>query len=79
MMRCPCGEMFDSHCLEKNVIHVPHITAARVRGAESLLDEMRALRGHSLGLRKPSGLTLARRSSLHVRRGGHALPEMQRR
>jgi hypothetical protein len=27
MMRCPCGEMFDSHRLEHTLIHVPHITA----------------------------------------------------
>jgi hypothetical protein len=26
MMRCPCGEMFDSHWLEHSLIHVPHIT-----------------------------------------------------
>jgi hypothetical protein len=29
MMRCPCGERFDSHRLEHNLIHVPHITASR--------------------------------------------------
>lgn len=29
MMRCPCGERFDSHRLDETVIHVPHITAAR--------------------------------------------------
>jgi hypothetical protein len=29
MMRCPCGERFDSHRLEHNLIHVRHITAAR--------------------------------------------------
>jgi hypothetical protein len=28
MMRCPCGETFDSHRLEHTVIHVPHITKA---------------------------------------------------
>jgi hypothetical protein len=28
MMRCPCGEMFDSHRLENTLIHVPHITVA---------------------------------------------------
>ncbi len=28
LMRCPCGEIFDSHQLENNLIHVPHITAA---------------------------------------------------
>lgn len=27
MMRCPYGEMFDSHRLENTLIHVPHITA----------------------------------------------------
>ena len=30
MMRCPCGETFDSHRLEHTVVHVPHITTARV-------------------------------------------------
>jgi hypothetical protein len=25
-MRCPCGEVFDSHRLEHTVLHVPHIT-----------------------------------------------------
>ena len=29
MMRCPCGETFDSHRLEYTVIHVPHISAAQ--------------------------------------------------
>jgi hypothetical protein len=29
MMRCPCGEVFDSHRLEHTLIHVPHITAAQ--------------------------------------------------
>jgi hypothetical protein len=28
-MRCPCGEIFDSHRLEHTVIHVPHITKAQ--------------------------------------------------
>jgi hypothetical protein len=28
MMRCPCGETFDSHRLEHTLIHVPHITKA---------------------------------------------------
>lgn len=28
MMRCACGEMFDSHRLEHTLIHVPHITAS---------------------------------------------------
>jgi hypothetical protein len=28
MMRCPCGESFDSHRLEHTMIHVPHISAA---------------------------------------------------
>jgi hypothetical protein len=30
LMRCPCGETFDSHCLEHTLTHVPHITAAHV-------------------------------------------------
>jgi hypothetical protein len=28
LMKCPCGETFDSHRLEHTLIHVPHITAA---------------------------------------------------
>jgi hypothetical protein len=28
LMRCPCGETFDSHKLERTLTHVPHITAA---------------------------------------------------
>jgi hypothetical protein len=28
LMRCPCGETFDSHQLECNLIHDPHITTA---------------------------------------------------
>jgi hypothetical protein len=27
LLRCPCGEVFDSHRLEHTLIHVPHITA----------------------------------------------------
>jgi hypothetical protein len=27
MMRCACGESFDSHRLEQSLIHVPHLTA----------------------------------------------------
>ena len=30
-MKCPCGEIFNSHRLEENLIHVPHISAAEVR------------------------------------------------
>jgi hypothetical protein len=29
MMRCPCGEIFDSHRLEHTLIHVPHISSAQ--------------------------------------------------
>ena len=29
LMRCPCGESFDSHELKCTLIHVPHITAAQ--------------------------------------------------
>jgi hypothetical protein len=29
LMRCPCGETFDSHLLKQTVIHVPHIVAAQ--------------------------------------------------
>jgi hypothetical protein len=29
MMRCPCGEIFNSHLLEHTLIHVPHVTAAQ--------------------------------------------------
>ena len=28
LMRCPCGETFDSHLLAHTMIHVPHITKA---------------------------------------------------
>jgi hypothetical protein len=28
MMRCPCGESFDSQRLEHTMIHAPHISAA---------------------------------------------------
>jgi hypothetical protein len=28
LMRCPCGETFDSRLLEHTMIHVPHITKA---------------------------------------------------
>ncbi len=31
LMRCPCGETFDSHRLEHTMIHVPHISAMEVR------------------------------------------------
>jgi hypothetical protein len=27
LLKCPCGEVFDSHRLEHTLIHVPHITA----------------------------------------------------
>ena len=30
-MRCPCGEIFNSHRLEENLIHVPHISAIEAR------------------------------------------------
>jgi hypothetical protein len=26
--KCPCGEVFDMHCLDENLVHVPHITGA---------------------------------------------------
>ena len=29
LMKCPCGEVFDSHRLQHTVIHVPHITEAQ--------------------------------------------------
>ena len=29
ILRCACGEAFDSHRLEQSMIHVPHLTAAR--------------------------------------------------
>jgi hypothetical protein len=28
LMRCPCGEVFDSHRPENTMLHVPHISAA---------------------------------------------------
>jgi len=30
LIRCTCAQVFDTHRLEETVIHVPHITAARV-------------------------------------------------
>jgi len=30
LMRCRCGETFDSHRLDRTPIHVPHITAAQM-------------------------------------------------
>ena len=31
LMKCPCGETFDSHRLENTLIHVPHIEAQKAR------------------------------------------------
>jgi hypothetical protein len=28
LMRCPCGEMIDTHRIQDTMVHVPHITAA---------------------------------------------------
>jgi hypothetical protein len=28
-MKCPCGDIFNSHCLEENLVHVRHISAAQ--------------------------------------------------
>ena len=37
IMRCTCGELFDSHRLDESLIHVPHLSAAHeIRRAESL-------------------------------------------
>jgi hypothetical protein len=37
IMRCTCGESFDSHRLDESLIHVPHLSAAHeIRRAESL-------------------------------------------
>jgi hypothetical protein len=30
--KCPCGEVFDMHGPEEVLVHVPHITAAKVNG-----------------------------------------------
>jgi hypothetical protein len=27
LMTCPCGDVFDSHRLEENLVHVPHLSA----------------------------------------------------
>ncbi len=35
MMRCPCGELFDSHRHEHTLIHVSHITAAEAARAQA--------------------------------------------
>jgi hypothetical protein len=32
LMRCPCGETFDSHRLDHTLIHVPHISAVAAPG-----------------------------------------------
>ena len=29
LMRCPCGEIFDSHRIEHTLVHVPHVTAGQ--------------------------------------------------
>jgi hypothetical protein len=34
LMRCPCGESFDSKKLEHSMVHVPHITVAQ--GADGI-------------------------------------------
>jgi hypothetical protein len=31
LMTCPSGETFDSHRLEENLVHVPHISAVAAR------------------------------------------------
>ena len=31
LMRCPCGETFDSHVPAENLIHAPHIYAEQAR------------------------------------------------
>jgi hypothetical protein len=30
LLKCPCGQVFDSHRLEETVVHVPHITASAI-------------------------------------------------
>jgi hypothetical protein len=30
-MKFPCGDIFNSHCLEENLVHVPHISAVAAR------------------------------------------------
>ena len=32
MMRCSCGIKFDSHVMAANLVHLPHISAARAEG-----------------------------------------------
>lgn len=34
-MKCPCGEIFDTHSLEANLVHIPHIEANRSKCAIS--------------------------------------------
>src|SRR5258708_6890218 len=34
LMRCPCGEVFDSRRLDNTVIHVPYIAAAQAARAQ---------------------------------------------
>jgi len=33
-LKCPCGEIFNSHHLEENLVHVPHITVAKAAQAQ---------------------------------------------
>lgn len=33
-MKCQCGEIFNSHRLEDNLVHVPHISIAQGAGAQ---------------------------------------------
>jgi hypothetical protein len=32
LVRCPCGEVFDSHRVGETVVHIPHITAFKAGG-----------------------------------------------
>jgi hypothetical protein len=32
MIPCPCGVTFNSHLLERTMVHAPHITTAQRRG-----------------------------------------------
>ena len=53
-MKCPCGDIFNSHCLEENLVHVLHISAAapeRIQGTTTGAESTRAIglkRAHTL-------------------------------
>jgi hypothetical protein len=49
-MKCPCGEIFDSHRLEENLIHVPHISAAQARILKQSAKKLPRQAAHERGI-----------------------------